>query len=182
MQRVVVLTNGVSAGYGLGLTIGSQDGHRMLSHGGEVSGFSSTNAVFPDDGAAVTVLANLDATGASGEIARRIGLRLFDKGDAASASEARARRVFEGLREGKLDRALFTGNANSYFTEQALRDFASSLAPLGAPTRFKQTRQSARGGMMFRLFDVGFGSKSVEIWERDMPDGKIEQFQVTAKD
>jgi len=37
----------------------------------------------------------------------------------------------------------------------------------------------ANGG---RLFEVKFPKKSVQIWERDMPDGKIEQFQVMAKD
>ena len=32
-----------------------------------------------------------------------------------------------------LDRTLFTANANSYFTDQAIADYKSSLAPLGAP-------------------------------------------------
>src|SRR5690349_14629764 len=38
MQSEVVLTNGVGARYGLGLSIGVVDGHRRVSHGGEVSG------------------------------------------------------------------------------------------------------------------------------------------------
>jgi uncharacterized protein YbaA (DUF1428 family) len=32
--------------------------------------------------------------------------------------------------------------------------------------------------MTFRLFKVTYPKRIVEIWERDMPDGKIEQFQV----
>jgi hypothetical protein len=34
--------------------------------------------------------------------------------------------------------------------------------------------------MTFRLFEVKFPQKKVAIWERDLPDGKIEQFQVMA--
>ena len=32
--------------------------------------------------------------------------------------------------------------------------------------------------MTFRLFEVHFPQKTVEVWERIMPDGKIEQYQV----
>jgi hypothetical protein len=32
--------------------------------------------------------------------------------------------------------------------------------------------------MKFRLFEVKYADKAVSIWERDMPDGLIEQFQV----
>jgi hypothetical protein len=39
-----------------------------------------------------------------------------------------------------------------------------------------------RGGMTFRLFEGRFPQKTLEIWERIMPDGKIEQYQVAAKD
>ena len=36
--------------------------------------------------------------------------------------------------------------------------------------------------MKFRLFEVTYTDKSVAIWERDMPDGLIEQFQVMPAD
>ena len=35
--------------------------------------------------------------------------------------------------------------------------------------------------MTFRGYDVTFASGKAEIWERDMPNGKIEQFQVMPK-
>jgi len=180
MQAEVLLRNGVGTGYGLGIGVSQQNGHRVLEHGGEVSGFTSTNMVFPDDRAAITVLTNQDSTDASAAIAKRIAPLLFENRDAAAAAEARARRIFEGLQQGKIDRPLFTDNANSYFTDEALRDFASGLAPLGPPTELTQTRRNDRGGMTFRLFAVKFPNRSLEIWERDMPDGKIEQYQVMA--
>ena len=177
MQTDVLLKSGLAAGYGLGLDVQKMAGHRALAHGGAVSGFTSQNVVFPDDGAAITVLTNGE-TVAPQQIAERLAPILFESRDAVAASEKRAREILAGLQAGKIDRSLFTANASSYFTEEAVRDFAGSLSPLGAPTQLKQSRQNDRGGMTFRLFKVTFPKKSVEVWERDMPDGKIEQFQV----
>jgi D-alanyl-D-alanine carboxypeptidase len=102
--------------------------------------------------------------------------------DDASKEEQQSRAVFEGLQQGKINRSLFTDNANSYFTEQALQDFAGSLGPTGAPQEYSQTTRQERGGMTFQLFEARFPQKTLEIWERIMPDGKIEQYQVAAKD
>jgi D-alanyl-D-alanine carboxypeptidase len=178
-QTDVLLKNGLAAGYGLGLDVARIAGHRALAHSGGVSGFTSRNAVFPDDGAAITVLTNGETVAAE-QIVQRIAPMLFEKRDAAAVSEGRARQILAGLQAGKIDRSLFTANANSYFTDLAVGDFAGSLGPLGAPTGLKQIQQNDRGGMTFRLFEVKFPSKSVQIWERDMPDGKIEQFQLLA--
>ena len=79
-------------------------------------------------------------------------------------------------------RQLFTPDANSYFTDQAVRDFAASLGPLGKPVELHQTSERDRGGMTFHGFEVKFPRRTLAIWERDMPDGKIEQFQVLARD
>jgi D-alanyl-D-alanine carboxypeptidase len=177
-QTDVLLKNGLATGYGLGVDVKRVAAHRAIAHGGEVSGFSSENVVFPDDGAAIVVLTSADATGAPDALAEKIAPMLFEKRDASAASEERARRVMAGLQAGKIDRSLFTDNANAYFSEVALGDFSASLGPLGAPTELSQTRQSDRGGMTFRQFKVKYPKKTVDIWERDMPDGKIEQFQV----
>ena len=179
MERAVLLTNGVASAYGLGVGVASTGGHRSISHGGEVSGFTSENVIYPDDRAAVTVLVNQDAIGASGEIVEKVAALLFDGG--AAQAEARARKILEGLQQMQIDRSLLTENASSYFTPSALRDFAVGLAPLGAVKEVRQQRQSLRGGMTYRNLEAKFGAKTLEIWERDMPDGKIEQFQIMEK-
>ncbi len=181
MQTEVLLKNGLGTGYGLGIRVGTKDGHRVLVHDGAVSGFTASNMVFPDDRAAVSVLLNLDSSDAE-SIADRIATLLFENRVSAAAGEQRAGRIFEGLQRGKIDRALFTENANAYFTEQALSDFASGLLPLGPPQRVEQTRWNDRGGMTFRRFAVNCSSKRAVILERDMPDGKIEQYQVMPAD
>jgi CubicO group peptidase (beta-lactamase class C family) len=180
-QTSVLLTDGTATGYGLGVDVGTSDGHRLISHSGEVSGFTAENDIYPDDRTAVVVLANLDATGAPGQIARRMADALFATTDPAAArATAQARAIFAGLQRGSIDRSLFTANANAYFSATALADFASSLGPLGAPAEFGQTRQSLRGGMIFRAFRVRAGGKTLTVTTFTTPDGKLEQYQVEA--
>jgi hypothetical protein len=138
--------------------------------------------VFPDDRAAIVVLTNQDAARASTEIARRISDLLFTARDAESASKAeQARKIFTGLQHGNIDRSLFTDNANSYFDEQALKDFAAGLAALGAAQEFTQTRQALRGGMTLRVYRVRFSQQALRVWTYEMPDGKLEQYQVSTE-
>ena len=82
------------------------------------------------------------------------------------------------MQRGTVDRSLFTSNANAYFSDQALKDFQSSLAPLGTPTGFVQTRQSLRGGMTGRSYRVTFPNRVLRVWTFEMPGGKLEQYQV----
>jgi CubicO group peptidase (beta-lactamase class C family) len=176
-----LLKNGVGTHYGLGVDVGSQAGRRTLSHGGEVSGFTAQNTVFPDDRAAVVVLTNQDAAGAAGAIAGGIAPLLFETADAATPVKLeKARKIFEGLQRGSIDRSLFTDNCNAYFSDQALKDFASSLAPFGTPTSFTQNSQSLRGGMTLRVYIARFPQKTLRVWTFEMPDGKLEQYQVAS--
>src|SRR5438309_5160161 len=71
LETEVLLKNGLGTHYGLGVDVGTEAGHRALSHGGEVSGFTAENIVFPDERVAVVVVTNQDAAGAAGEIAHR---------------------------------------------------------------------------------------------------------------
>lgn len=175
-----LLRNGVSTRYGLGVTVGSQGGRRTLSHGGEVSGFTAQNTIFPDDHAAIVVLTNQDAADAGGAITGAIIPLLFETTDASAAGKAeQVRRIFEALQKGNIDRSLFTDNANFYFSETALKDFASSLGPFGPPQSFNQVQQSLRGGMTLRVFIARFAdNKALRVWTFEMPDGKLEQLQV----
>ncbi|HTR22957.1 MAG TPA: serine hydrolase domain-containing protein [Terriglobales bacterium] len=180
MEREVVLKNGVGTRYGLGVGVRNEFGKRAIEHGGEVSGFTAENIVLPDDKTAVVVLTNEDAVSASGDLARGIATLLF-RDPGAARQEDQAKAIFAGLQQGKIDRLLLTDNCNAYFTDQALKDFGDSLGPLGPPIDFTQTAKTERGGMTFRLFQVQFPKKTLEVWERIMPDGKIEQYQVPAK-
>ncbi len=181
MQSEFVLASGVGAHYGLGVSVAMTDGRRVISHGGEVSGFTAQNNVYPDQRAAVVVLTNLDATSASDQIATRVANILFaSKDPETQKSLDQARAIFEGLQHGRIDRALFTSNANAYLSDQALKDFASSLGPLGKPQEFTQQWQRFRGGMTERSYRVKFATKTLRAWTYAMPDGKLEQYMVAA--
>ena len=180
-ETEVLLKNGVGTGYGLGVDVGKQSGHRMLAHSGEVSGFTAENIVFPDDRIAVVALTNQDAASAAGQIGRSIaGLLLMSDDPEAHKQLARARAIFDGLQHGTIDRSLFTEDANFYFSEPALKDFASGFAPLGSPQEFTQIGQELRGGMLMRSYRIKFSNKTLRAWTYEMPDGKLEQYQVEA--
>ena len=183
MQTDMQLRNGLGTGYGLGVSVGMAGGHRLIAHGGEVSGFTARNAVYPDDRAAVVVFTNLDATGASGQIAGRIATLLFSATDpdTRKATE-QAREIFAGLQQGRVDRGLFSPNANAYFSPQALADFAASLGPLGAAQEFVQVNQGLRGGMVSRSFRIRAGQRTLSLTTFTLPDGKLEQFQIASAD
>src|SRR5262249_17966419 len=97
-ETEVLLDNGVGSRYALGLQVGSRNGHRLLFHDGEVSGFTSANMILPDDRAAVIVLTNQDAIDAAGDIANAIVPMLLATDDPAKAQKLeRARKIFDGL-------------------------------------------------------------------------------------
>ncbi len=179
LENDVHLINGAGTGYGLGVDVGIQNGHFMIEHSGEVSGFTAENIVFPEDSVAVVVLTNQDAASAAATIAQQIVQALFTTEDAlADNRTARARGIVEGLQRGIIDRSLFTSNANAYFSDQALKDFASSLGPLGALTGFVQTRKAERGGMVYRSYRASFPNRTLRVWTYETPDAKLEQLQV----
>lgn len=183
MFAPVMLKNGDSSNYGLGLFIRDLDGHLELEHSGEVSGFVSENMVFPNDKASITVLTNQDASPAASGIGNALAplvLGLHAAGAQATPAEAQGREILVGLQHGKIDRSLFTSNCNSYFDRTAMGDYESSLAPLGPPASFKQMMEELRGGMTFRSFSVTFADspQKVRVTTYTMPDGKLEQYLV----
>jgi CubicO group peptidase (beta-lactamase class C family) len=183
MQTEVVLNNGLGSGYGLGVFVGKMDGHRMISHDGEVMGFTAGNTIFPDDKVAVVVLTNQDAVGTFGVIGKGIAKALFEVHDpAATKALEQARAIFAGLQKGKIDRGLFTADANSYFNATAMHDYQSSLAKLGKPTAVTVRAARKRGGMQMRGSTVTFPKTKLSITTYTRPDGKLEQYIVASSD
>jgi CubicO group peptidase (beta-lactamase class C family) len=180
-ETEVVLTSGLGTEYGLGVDVTNEMGHRAVAHSGEVSGFTAQNVVYPDDRAAIVVLTNQDAARASGAVAHAIAPVLLATVDSTTSTKLeQARTILAGLQRGAIDRSLFTENANSYFTELALKDFAASLSALGVAQEFTEITQALRGGMTLRAYRVKFREKALRVWTFEMPDGKLEQYQVAA--
>lgn len=180
LESDVLLKSGLGTRNALGVAVTWQFGRRALYNLGDVSGFSGANTIFPDDKVAVVVLANRDA-GAPAEIVRRISSLLLAKTDPASPQRLEvARKVFEGLQHGTLDRSLLTDNANGYFDQTALQDFAASLGPLGAPREFVETNRLESNGMVSRTYRLKFAQKTLAVSTTELPNGKLEQYAVEA--
>lgn len=184
-ETPVKLVDGTDNGYGLGVATGEANGRRYVEHSGEAVGFLSENIVFLHEKAAIVVLVNSDFSNAFQSIARQISMVLFPQPASAAATgndeTARARRMFDMLRGGTLDRSLLTQDANYYFTNTALGDYKASLAPLGEPTAFESTgKERLRGGFVNRNYRVEFGSHSLQIITYSEPGdhGRYEQFLV----
>lgn len=175
----VPFSTGSGARYGLGVSVGSNNGKRIWSHTGGVSGFNSSNYIYPDDHISITVLTNGEGP-AHSQIVRKLQPILLPS--AADPDEARdhdrALGIFTGLQQGKLDRSLLTEDANAYFTAQAVADFTASLKPLGKPASFTQSSVSHRGGMTYRVYSAKAGGKTLSVQLYLMPDGKIDQYLV----
>ena len=178
--REVRLNNGDATHYALGLDIGEFNRIPTVSHSGEVSGFLASNTLYPTRNAAIVVLTNEDGVSLIGPITTQIATILLLPAEPAAAGKdtAQVRSILESLGKGKLDRALFTDNANSYFSAQALGDIRRSLATLGKLQSVTRSSESQRGGMTHRGYRAVFQKKTVSLNIYVMPDGKYEQFLI----
>jgi CubicO group peptidase (beta-lactamase class C family) len=174
--REVKLKDGKETHYALGLQLGELNGTPMISHTGEVSGFLASNTVFPSKGVAIVVCSNEDGISLVAPLSRQIADLLL--GGAPEKELTQVRGILDGLREGRVDRSLFTSDANSYFTDVVLKDFAASLGPLGKLEDITKTNQQLRGGMTHRSYRAQYEKKTVLLNVYVMPDGRYEQFLV----
>jgi CubicO group peptidase (beta-lactamase class C family) len=176
MFTEVKLKNGKGTHYGLGVEVIDRNGHRSIEHSGEVSGFVADNEVLVDDGAAVAVLTNQDASSAASAIARLAApvVAVYPPNDA----EKQAIAMFQGLQQGRIDRSQLAPNLSDYFTAEALTDFRESLAHLGEPLTFRQTSNDLRGGMTFRGFEIVYPGKRLRLTTYTYPNGKLEQYLI----
>ena len=178
--REVRLSNGDATHYALGLSVGEFNRIPTISHSGEVSGFISSNTLYPTRGGAVVVLTNEDGIDLIGPISSQAATLAFLPEEPAASEQAtkQVRAILEGMRKGKIDRSLFTSNANSYFTDTALGDLRKSLSRIGSLKSVTRTSEGLRGGMTHRGYRAVYAKKSMLLNVYVMPDGKYEQFMV----
>ncbi len=172
----VKLKDAKSTHYALGLDLGDWNGTPMISHTGEVSGFLTLNALFPAKGVAVAVCSNEDGINLIGPLARQVEDIVM--GAAQDKELAQVREILEGLRRGRVDRALFTDDANSFFNDVVLKDYAKSLDRLGNLEDLTKSNETLRGGMTHRNYRARYEKKTLTLNVYVMPDGKYEQFLV----
>jgi hypothetical protein len=97
-------------------------------------------------------------------------------------AEARARAVFRDFQAGKIDRKLFTDNANAYLSPAVLADQKAGLAPFGLPRTFELKGEEARGGLNTRSWRIVTAKGALTAVERAYPNGKLDQFTISKAD
>jgi CubicO group peptidase (beta-lactamase class C family) len=179
--REAHLKNGDNTHYALGLQLGEFERISTISHGGEVSGFLASNTIYPSRDAAIVVLVNEDGISLTGPLTTQIAniLLLPDQAPPAAETEiTQVKSILASLAQGKVDREIFTANANSYFSAQALADIRQSLAAIGTLQSVSRTNENLRGGMTHRSYRAVFQKKTVNLNIYLMPNGKYEQFLI----
>ena len=183
-ETAIKLNDGSATGYGLGVTIGVENGRRRIEHSGEAVGFLTENVVYPDDRTAITVMTNTWSSDAFMTIARGITAIVLPPPPATAADDAalaKVRAVFDQVRKGRPDPALLTEDAVYYFTPQRIADFRDSLLPLGEPKSFELiSRPRLRGGFVNRTYRVSYANRALVVSTYAEPgeSGRIEQFLV----
>ena len=174
------LTNGDDTHYALGLQVGEFARMPVIEHGGEVSGFISSNRIFPTRNGAIIVLSNQDVVNLVGPLANQLSRIVFvSEPLAPPASKTKeVEQILTSLQAGKINRALFTANANSYFSETALEDCRNSLTPLGQLESLDPLSENLRGGMIHRAYRAVFTKKILLLNIYVLEDGKYEQFLI----
>jgi D-alanyl-D-alanine carboxypeptidase len=184
-ETPVVRTDGRTNGYGLGIVNHYARGRHVIDHGGEAVGFLTQNAIYPDSKAAIIVFTNADFSGATDTLTEGIEKIVLDAPDQALAGEgdrlADVRAVYDALAAGRIDRAKFTPNLNTYFDATVLGDYRSSLAPLGPPTSIDSSgAPRLRGGFVNRNFSIHYPGKTLTLITYAEPgaSGRFEQYMV----
>ena len=203
MSQPRLLANGASTEYACGLDVGIIHEWTVLSHGGAVSGFISSNRFVPDARSALVMLTN----GESGQGLQPIdvaGIRIITAGEApprdstasganpASRQEATAIPTINGpspvdaattllaaLQRGTIDRAGLSEEYSHFLTPGQLRVATTALGPLGVPDTVTLQWRGERGGLEVAVTSFKFGTRRLQGLMYRSTDGKVEEFLVT---
>ncbi len=170
-----LLADKENPGYGLGFSLGAFNGHFQVAHGGEILGYQSFEALYPDDDTSIIVFANATPSDVSSTVGRAIAEEIYGSAaaDAGLADAAALTRTWlANLAQGQIDRSTLTADFNAFMTPQRIAEAVTSLAPLGTP-QVENTRSALRGGLIVNVLTVTFKTKSMRAILYRTPDGKI---------
>jgi len=177
----VKLNDGRDSNYSLGLGVftGHQHfdlghGRLTLEHGGGGPGYVSESRVWPNEKFAIVALTNSDWTNRDDPVDRMAYVLLPPQ-----AEEKRARVIFEGFRLGKIDRTLFTDDANFYFNSEVLTAQKAGLAQMGPTRTFDLQGENPHRDRLRKVWKIVTAHGILNAVEFDLPNGKIQEFVVS---
>jgi CubicO group peptidase (beta-lactamase class C family) len=180
MWKPTPLARGGDASYGYGWQTSRVNGHREVSHGGGIPGFSTELARFPDDKLTVIVLTNAEG-GHAGAIARKVAAQFVPElaekaqgpiADSDKATTERLRKMFEGALKGELDEALFTDEAKKQLVPR-IKDDKERLASFGALKSFDLVERKDEGDGQRLRYRVALENETLKLFLSLDKSGKI---------
>jgi D-alanyl-D-alanine carboxypeptidase len=167
--------NGSSYPAGLGLFVSHNQGVLRYYHTGQGLGFETVNMIFPDASRAIVVLTNTSIVPTYLKIADELIYLLFPP----SADDKFARTLFAELQSGHLDESLLSDALRQYLTPSRLREYSSSLAPLGPVEAFSLGHADSTDGLPTREYDVIAGGRKLRMHLLLLPNSKLEDVTVS---
>jgi D-alanyl-D-alanine carboxypeptidase len=156
----------------------------VMTHGGAVSGFLSTNAMVPRTRSAVIVLSNCEHLDASPIQSTILKLLLKDQKTTAApelpkvqgpAAKDAALDFLHQMQAGQVKREQLGEEFSVFLTDDRVKEAAPRLKALGEPEKVEVSGVSERGGMEVASIHLTFKTAKLSGLLYRSPDGKIQQ-------
>jgi CubicO group peptidase (beta-lactamase class C family)/dienelactone hydrolase len=178
------LTTGSITDYGCGLSIRQVEKEAVLTHGGSISGFLSTNAMVPRTKSAVILLSNCEHLDSSSIHSTILKLLLKDQKatDAPEVPEVRGPAPKEAaldflhqMQAGQVKRDRLGEEFSLFLTDDCVKAAVLRLKALGEPDEVEVVGVTERGGMEVASIRLTFKTAKLSGLLYRSPDGKIQQ-------
>ena len=180
------LNDGSSGPYGLGWYVGSQNGHRVVQHGGAWQGFKAALQRYPDQRMTVAVLAN-SAAARQGKIADLAAAHYVPAlatprppaiADRDPAGTDRARKAMEALRAGRIPEGLSVSERGRY-NQRWVTQIAAEFRDYGALRTVEVLARSSEGGGKQARYRFLFENETALMALHQDRDGLIERLGIS---
>jgi D-alanyl-D-alanine carboxypeptidase len=169
------LANGSTAPSALGLFVSHDQGIARYYHSGQGLGFQTVNMIYPDLSLAIVVLTNTSVAPTYLKILDELTYLLLP----TSPEDKLARTLFAGLQSGNLDKSVLSEDLKQYLTPTRLREYSSSLTPLGAVEAFSLSHTQTTDGLTTREYDVVAGGQKLRLHLLLLADDKVEDVSIS---
>jgi D-alanyl-D-alanine carboxypeptidase len=183
------LSKGGESDYGFGWSVGKENGHRIVGHGGGIPGFSTQLSRYVDDNLTVIVLTNSD-NGNAGALARGIAARLVPAlaeeaekpiADSDTQTTERLKGVILAALKGEADAELFTKDSKERIVA-AIKQGKGTAASVGALKEFLlHDRTPSDQGVKLR-YRAKFANEAMNAFFDLDKDGKIAGMRLQSVD
>jgi CubicO group peptidase (beta-lactamase class C family) len=181
MWTPATLNGGATAPYGFGWGVDKINGHRRISHGGGITGFSTFISRFPDDGLTVVVLTNMSGGAAGAMTAGIAGIvvpalappaqKAIEDKDATTT--AFLKKMITEAAGGTADPESLTPSFRTFLLPDRIKDGPQMMGRHGPLNAFDLVEETTRDGNRVRAYRATFGTTPIRCTFVLSPDGKI---------